>query len=82
MNNTLLRDAQKHGKPIKYKGVITKDEIELSIGWLIGELNYTQVGVALEKGKILKGRKGSGTYCRLSLCLREAFKQGLVKVAI
>lgn len=71
---TLLEKAKSYDKR-NPRTAIKAEEIELALAWLKGEITMSQASAATG----LKKPSGTILY-RLSLCLREAYKQGIIQL--
>jgi hypothetical protein len=57
--------------------IYTDEEIELAIAWLESKIGMHQVAIAQGLGE--KGRNNIYTF--LSICLREGFRKGFIKLS-
>lgn len=74
MAKSLLEKALAIPRQDKRLQSITPDEIELSLAWLRDEVSLTQIAKVLEM-------KGPGNaVSRIAICIREAYRLGLLKV--
>ena len=53
---------------------ISREEIDLALGWLVGDVSFTQIGTVLDQ------MPGMPTYLFLSRALREAHRLGRLTV--
>lgn len=73
MRQTLLQRAKQIKKSRKKVVVASKEEIELAISWLKGEIQYVQINTVLEIS-------GSNIYNFLARSIRYAYQLGLIKI--
>jgi hypothetical protein len=52
------------------------EELELAVAWLKGDVNYTQVNLALTNGK---GKGGRNVSSFIASALRQAYAAGKIK---
>ena len=71
---TLLEKA-KSRESSRSSSTVTADEIELAIGFLRGEITFSQTAFALDKNSI------DGAYSQICIALRVAYQNGKLKVA-
>ena len=69
MPKTLLEKAKEADVTSK-NYTATPEEVELALGWLVGEIRLTQVSNAIEKSSI------SSAYIFLCRALRKAYQDG------
>lgn len=69
---TLLEKAKAFTR--KPRIPVTKQESELALAWLKGEINLGQATKAM-------GRDSGAVLYRFAVCLREEFRAGRIKVA-
>lgn len=74
MAKTLLQKALETPARSINSNHVSEEQIELALAWMADEVTLTQVSLASG----LKGGSGA-TYHRLAMCLREAYRAGLIK---
>ena len=71
---TLLEKA-KSREASRSSSTVTADEIELAIGFMRGEITFSQAAFALNKNST------AGAYSQICIALRAAYQRGKLKVA-
>ena len=75
---TLLEEAKKIKVNSKFSyQPVNKEQLELVIGWLSGEISYTQLT------KVLKFKSSGGNYLYyIASMLKRGYQKGLIKIEI
>lgn len=68
---TLLEKAKQIN--YKQKAEVSPEEIELAMAWIRNEVTLTQCGAAL-------GTRASSTASRLAIIIRQAYREGVIKI--
>lgn len=73
--NILLKRAKERSVPKWTKVYFTKDEIELAVAWIDGEITSAEYLHAIGSSQ-----KGSTSYARVAQVLRNAVKNKQIKI--